>query len=104
MEWFILVVLLLGILVLQSVFYNRERNQLINRIIAKNVEEMKFLESKPEKQPIDDGDMPPEYVAMDDMNTDDFNKIIRQNLGRETIKDKAVRKLKEKVRGNIISE
>ena len=104
MEWFILAVLLLILLALQAFFYARERAQLINRIIAKNVEEMKFLDSK---QDIDaspqEEDVPPEYISLDEMGGEDFNKIIKQHLGRESLKDKTVRKLKEKVNGSVFT-
>lgn len=104
MELFVIVLLLLLVNVYLIHMHNKERAQLINRIIAKNFDEIRELDrSQPKKDAMaEEETLPPTIVPLEEIESEDFNAIIRRELGRETAIEKAKRTLKEKVHAKVV--
>ena len=70
----------------------KERQKLLDRIMAKSLEEVKDVATSeapeaPEK--------PPEFIPFEEADPETFERSIRKQLGRETIKDRLREKLRK---------
>ncbi len=87
---------LLGYIVWKDKQHQREVSQLLDRIMAKDLQEFQAAtvpinQEKPEIKP-------PEFVPMQTLPDDEWDKLIKQQAGTETTKDKAIKKLKSLTR------
>jgi len=92
----LIVLALLLLLVYQDISNRLERKRLVDAFLAKNLKELKepVVKFKPsELVEKDDFDIP-----LDDATEEEFDKAIRKTVGKETIVEKTVDKLKKIVK------
>ena len=83
---------LIALLAFQDFMNRKDRQKLIEAIMAKDLPEFKKKPDKPVKsQPVPMPDTPVEHAS-----DAEFDRAIRADLGRETVQDKAKRFLKGK--------
>ena len=91
----VVIALLLVFMGVQEYFNRIERRKLIDRIMARSLHEVTAHEVAEKAKPVED-EADPDLIPISDVNDDDFNKAIRQQLGRESVVEKAKRRLSRK--------
>jgi len=87
----LLVIIALLIFIGYQEWQNRkERKNLIDAYLAKNLTELKQAEQI-DKEKVRDvtNEMPPDFIPMEDLSDEEFTKAIHKELDTETIVDKA---------------
>jgi len=80
---------LLAYICYQDFMNRKERKRLVDAFLAKNLRELK----EPERKPVGTVDKPVDIPLME-ATQDEFDKAIRKEVGKETIVEKGVDKLK----------
>ena len=93
------VILLLVILILgREYLSNKERKDLYNRLMARNLEEVKEMEGEtPSAEAPAPDSLPPDIVPLSELSDEAFDDIIQETLNREESEEEgAIKKLKRK--------
>ena len=87
---------LIGYIIFLNKQHQTETNKLLDRIMAKDLKEFQeaTIPVNKEKAEI----TPPEFVPMQALPDEEWDKLIKEQAGNETTKDKAIKKLKSLTR------
>lgn len=89
----IVIIFLLGYIVYLNERHSSVTSELMSRIMAKNL--LEFKESTvPVTLPEPSTKIPDEFVPVQSLDDDEWGKMIAQQAGTETVKEKALNKLK----------
>ena len=96
---FVVISLILLILGREYLSY-KERKDLYNRLMARNLQEVRVMEESKTPVEVTSPDTPPEgYVQIEDVDEKVFDEFIQDTLNPEpTLKQKAISKLKRKAK------
>lgn len=93
-EWILALIIfsLIGYIVFLNKQHSQETSRLLDRIMAKDLGE---FQASTVQAPMEKTEAKPsEYVPMQSLSDEEWDKLIKEQAGNETIKDKAVKKLK----------
>ena len=77
----IIILALIAVIVFLFKLYQEQGNKLVRALVSKDVQEIKQLEtaSKPVEKT---KDVPDDMVSMADIDDDEFNKLIKKQIGK----------------------
>lgn len=87
---------LIGYLIFLNKEHDKEVQKLLDRIMSKDLEEFKEHTVPIKTEKIEA--KPPEYIPVSELTDEAWDKMIKEQAGTETTKDKAVKKLKSLAR------
>ena len=92
----LIIFFLLTFIGIQEYFNRQERQKLMDRIMARSLGELSQHELVSKAEP--ETEIPPDYEPVEAITDEEFDQAIKQQLGRESVIDKAKRKLKRKAK------
>lgn len=96
----VIVIALLVYLFVQEYYHRQETRKLIDRLMAKSLQEVNDVEAP--KSPEPEEEINPDLIPVSEVSDDEFMDGIRDQLGRLDTKTKAKRKLKRLINGQSV--
>jgi len=85
----VVIIALLCFIATQEWQNRKERKNLIDAYLAKNLTELKQAEVIEKSKPIPPpAEVPPDFIPVDEVTDDQFDAAIRKEIGEETVADK----------------
>jgi len=94
----IAIVALITLIAFQDFQNRKERKKLVEAIMAKDLQDLKEGEKIEKQAPMKSDSPLPDFIPMDTANEEQFDKAIRKELGRETLKEKTVDRAMEAIK------
>lgn len=93
----ITIALLLAFIAVQEYLNRKERKGLMDRIMAKDLTDLKVAEKIEKEKPLKAPELvPPDFIEPSQVGDAEFDLAIKKELGRESLIEKAKEKLRRK--------